>query len=464
MKDEGKLSTEMNKTIEAERATIGSMMLNESAVTLGIGVLGNDPTVFVLDFHRQLYERILRLHNQTSPIDAVLLAQDFFGDGDKVSQIATMTNNVATSANVEYYAALVRDAAIKRSVLDAASRVFASRNVESREFIESAEKTMRESFERRPVSRSRSIRDIVPEVIEQIDAAIDPNHQPGIMIGLSGLDDILTGWKKSTLNIVAGRPGMGKTAFLLHCAAAACAAGTSVLFFSIEMEASQLVQRLVTRSSKLSIHSLVNRTKQKWKAAEGAHTMRYAAAELAKIPLMIDDSPRIKLWELRGRSISGIHQHDVGLIVIDYLQLLTPDDSRPEKRYLAVGEISRGLKALAKEAGVPVVAGAQLSREADNESDPYRLLKYLRESGNIEQDADVVLMLTGIQKSAQAAYREKIGDDYDLESIVQMTVAKHRNGPIGRANLQFDRETQTFTPLNGSTKNQPEFEQDEIPF
>ena len=431
-------------SVEAEQAVLGAMLLKPEAVTTAAEELSADD--FYRETHRLIYEAMMELKDRTEPVDLVTLTEQL-KKADKLAKIggipalSLIANSVPTAANVHYHARIVHEKAQLRSLISAATEI-AGAAYESADEVED----IMDNAEKRilAVSSGKRSKDFVPlqeillDTLEQIDARYNNKGSiTGLPTGFTELDHLTAGLQKSDLILVAARPSMGKTAFTLNIAAhVVLRAREPVAFFSLEMSKEQLVQRLLCSEGRIDSQRLrVGELEEKeW------GDLIDTANRLSAAPLYIDDTPGITVMELRSKARRLKAEHGLSLIVIDYLQLMQGRASKSgDNRQQEISEISRSLKALARELNVPVIALSQLSRSVESRQVKRPMLSDLRESGSLEQDADIVMFL----------YRE---DYYDPETenknITEVIIAKHRNGPVDTVDLTFLKQFTKFGNLS----------------
>jgi len=432
------------QNIEAEQSVLGAMLIKQEAITEVQEILRPDD--FYREAHRVVYEAIEELFSNHEAVDLVTLTEQLRKSNvlDKVGGVTFVTalaNTVPTAANVVYHAKIVKEKAELRSLIDAATEI-AGKAYEDSDDVENimdeAEKKilaiaasqMRGTFE--PIS------DILMSAIERAEKLYEnQGGLTGISTGFKDLDQLTSGLQPSDLVLVAARPSMGKTAFTLNIATYAALHDTSVAFFSLEMSKEQLVQRMLCSEGGIDSQRL--RTGQL--LDEEWDQLIATADRLSRAKIYIDDTPGIAIMELRSKARRLKAEHGLDLVIIDYLQLMQGRGSRNgDNRQQEISEISRSLKALARELHVPVVALSQLSRSVESRQVKKPMLSDLRESGSLEQDADIVMFL----------YREDYYDqDTENKNITDVIIAKHRNGPIDTVKLFFHKE---FTRFRGISR------------
>ena len=431
-------------SIEAEQAVLGAMLLKPDAVTTAAEELTADD--FYRETHRLIFEAMMELKERTEPVDLVTLTEQL-KKADKLAKIggipalSLIANSVPTAANVHYHARIVHEKAQLRSLIAAATEI-AGAAYESADEVEdimdSAEKRILQVSSGKRSKDFVPLQDILLDALEQIDLRYNNKGCiTGLPTGFTELDHLTAGLQKSDLILVAARPSMGKTAFTLNIAAhVVLRAKEPVAFFSLEMSKEQLVQRLLCSEGRIDSQRLrVGELEEKeW------GDLIDTANRLSAAPLYIDDTPSITVMELRSKARRLKAEHGLSLIVIDYLQLMQGRTSKSgDNRQQEISEISRSLKALARELDVPVIALSQLSRSVESRQIKRPMLSDLRESGSLEQDADIVMFL----------YRE---DYYDPETenknITEVIIAKHRNGPVDTVDLTFLKQFTKFGNLS----------------
>ncbi len=436
------------QNIDAERSVLGAMLLNSEAVGTGIEVLReNASDIFYSEKHQHIYAAIVSLYRNNTPIDGVTLVEQLTRDGqlDTVggpSYIADLAGAVPTSANVEYYAKIVLDSAVLRRVIAACTRLAGEAYAlpgDVNTLLDEAEQAIFSISETRQLNPIHKVVDLIPDAIDRIESIIKSHTgYTGLPSGYHRLDEMLSGFQASDMVILAARPSVGKTAFALNVASnAAIREKKSVLIFSLEMAKEQLVQRLLCMEGRINS----KRLRTGFLAKSEFPKLQEAAGKLNAAPIYIDDTPNISILELRSKARRHAAQYGVDLLVIDYLQLMRAP-GRTESRQTEIAEISRSVKGIARELRVPVIALSQLSREAEKDDTGAPKLSHLRESGAIEQDADVVIMLSRPPAFKRAGDDEE--EDPSHEKLIHVNIAKQRNGPTGKIDLFFDRNIQLF--------------------
>lgn len=440
------------QALDLEEACLGALMLEKDALTKVIDIL--HPDSFYKDTHRLIFQAIRRLFERSEPIDILTVTNELkkSGELDIVGgpfAITQLTNRVASAANIEFHSRIILQKHIQRELIRISAETIKDAYEDTSDvflLLDKAEKNLFEVAQGNIRRNYQEMSTMVSEAYKQIEAArLHGTGITGVQSGFTDLDRVTSGWQKSDLIIVAARPSMGKTALVLSLARnAAIGFKRPVAIFSLEMSSVQLVQRMISSetgipSDKLRKGTLDNAEWQKLISMTG---------KLSSAPIYIDDTPSLSVFDLRSKCRRLKAMYDVELIVIDYLQLMRSDvDSKNGNREQEISTISRSLKAIAKELNVPVIALSQLSRAVESRGGTKRpLLSDLRESGAIEQDADIVTFI----------YRpEYYGIDTDEENnptkgIAEIIIAKHRNGALDSVKLKFISHLAKFTDLDAS--------------
>ncbi len=431
--------------VEAEASLLGAILIDGDAIVkIADTVDSND---FYDPRHKHIYEAIFYLYEKRSPIDVLTLSNQLNAAGvlDIIggsSYLTELTNFVPTASHVEQYAEIVAQKSLRRRLAKAAQTISLSSTDETKdlkELIETAETSLFEVSQKHVKQNIVGLEDILADSFDRLDELHkDKNKLRGVPTGYKDLDQILAGLQRSDLFVLAARPSMGKTALALNIAHnVAIQSEQPVLIFSLEMSKEQLVDRLLAMESGVDAWALRtgNLTDSDFEKLAGA------MGTLSEAKIYIDDTPGITVSDLRTKSRREAHQHNIGLIIVDYLQLMSGGGrfANDFNRVQEVSEISRGLKGIARELNVPLMALSQLSRSVESRSPQIPQLADLRESGSIEQDADVVAFI----------YRE---DFYNPESerknITDILIKKHRNGPTDNIELFFNRDKQLFRSLD----------------
>jgi replicative DNA helicase len=428
-------------SLEAEKSVLGAVLIHNEAFNFAAEILKSRD--FFRDAHRRIFDKMERLSERGDAIDLVTLKEELIraGELDEVggpAYLTSLVDGVPRSTNIEYYARIVKEKSTLRALISVTARISArayDADDDPNTILDEAEQAIFSIAEDRVREGFVSMRDIVGESLPKIEQLFEHKRLvTGIETGFSDLDQMTRGLQPGDLVIVAARPSMGKTSLVLNIAEHASIKGTPVGFFSLEMSREQLFIRLLTSVARIDGHRLMTGTV----GQRDYQQLSHAIGVLTDARLFIDDSPGLAVLEMRAKARRLAAEHGLGLLIVDYLQLMT-GRGRFENRTLELAAISRGLKGLAKELSVPVVALSQLSRAPESRSDHRPLLSDLRESGALEQDADVVLML----------YRADMYPDAkpDDEGKAELIVAKQRNGPTGTVNLAFLKQHTRFEDL-----------------
>ena len=432
------------QNLEAERAVLGAIMVDENAVYKVADFL--TPDDFYRDAHGKIFEAILRLYEKQEPIDALNISS-ILTDQKELERVggsaylAELSAGVASSYNVVSYAKVVQKKATLRRLISTAAEIGELGQGESEDIEKLLDKAEQKLFS---VSQQHMRQDFVPirEILGDAFERIENIHKNshllrGVPTGYKGLDNILGGLQKSDLVILAARPSLGKTTLALDIVRhAAVKEKMAVAMFSLEMSKDQLVDRLLSAQAEVDLWKLRTGKLEDEGEYNDFQRLGESFGILSDAPIFIDDSGTANIMEMRTLARRLQMEHDIKLIVVDYLQLM--EGRSAESRVQEIAEISRSLKGLARELNIPVLALSQLSRAVESRSPQIPKLSDLRESGSIEQDADVVLFI----------YREdREKKDTERKGIADILVAKHRNGPLGRVPLYFDEKTVRFTNL-----------------
>ena len=429
------------QNISAEQAALGSMLLQEDAILHGVDILR--PEDFYQKSHQNIFKCILELFEKSRGVDLVTLTEELnrknlLEEIGGVTYLTNLINSVPTAANIEHYIKIIEEKSILRNLINNATKIV-SMGYEEKEdakiLLDKAEHLIFEVSERNLGQSFVPIKEILQDSFEKIENLYHRDEFiTGIASGFDEFDDITTGFQPSELIVIAGRPGMGKTAFCMTIAQyIAVSKNIPVALFSLEMSKSQLVQRMLCSEARVDAHNL-----RKGRLAESDWpTLSMAAGRLASAPIFIDDTAGITCLEIRAKARRLKAQHSLGLVIIDYLQLIT-SSGRVENRQQEISEISRSLKGLARELNVPIIAVSQLSRAVEQRIERRPRLSDLRESGAIEQDADLVVFL----------YREEYyKTKTEKKGIAEVIISKQRNGPTGQIDLAFIKEYAKFENL-----------------
>lgn len=439
----------MPQDIDAEKAVLAAMLLGQDTEVVEEALMKLSAKEFYRPAHRKIFEAMEELYNKNAPIDQLSLADRLKtrGDLDAVGgkpYIVELGNNTYALANWAHHAGIVKRAAMLRDLIGASVRITAlgyDAPDDLDEVVETSEKLLFDVTNKRVATNFKSMESLVVETFNELqELANTKSRYNGVRTGFKDLDDLFGGLRGGDLVILAARPSVGKTALALNIASRAAQLGTSVAFFSLEMSATQLVQRVL--STETRINSKKMQTGQM--SAQDWVTLVNASDTLSKLQLWVDDTPSASILEVRAkarRQLRGVEPQK-GLIIVDYLQLMQPQNTRTESRQVEIAEISRGLKILAKEMDMPIIALSQLSRAVESRQGKRPILSDLRESGAIEQDADIVMFL-----DRSLSEKEAEQEDRPALNTADVIVAKHRNGPTGVVSLAFQSEFTRFDNL-----------------
>ena len=431
---------------QAEKAVLSCLLQDRESIDKVYEVITVED--FYNEKHKKIYEAILELNRKNEPFDAVTVSSylDTKHLLDKVGGIAyllSLTGEVPTAAHSEYYAKIVAEKATLRHLLSAAKNMSeevykGEKDVEN--ILDYSEQTILDIANKKSNTNFSHIGEVIHMAFDRLEVLREQGHQSTGVPTFIALDELLHGFQKSDMIICAARPGMGKTSFCLNIAQnAATRDNTPVAIFSLEMSKEQLVTRL------LSAQGMVDQTRLRQGTVnqEEFEALSAAAAQLINAPIFIDDTAGINAMEIRGKARRLKAEHGLGLIIIDYIQLMQSSGSgkRTENRQQEISDISRNLKLLARELDVPVLALSQLSRAVEQTPDKKPNLSHLRESGSLEQDSDVVLFIY------RPSYYENDEEDLANNKTAEIIVAKHRHGPTGKANLVFLNEFTKFVDI-----------------
>jgi len=423
---------------DAEIATLGALLLDPEALSTVIHYLR--PEDFYKTAHQRIYQAILNLFDRTEAIDLITLTEELNNDNlleacGGAAYVSRLTSAVPTSANVRYYAQIVQDCSIRRNLSRIASSIVSDSYDEGQEvrlIIEEAERHIFEITDKQHSGTFQPAKEIVSKTIEAIEKLYHTKDAYiGIPSGFSELDMLTSGFQNSEFIVIGARPSVGKTALALTMAAnMAIHNKFPVGFFTLEMSSMALMQRMLASEARIRSNSL----RSGFLKPSDFHKLTEAASKIYEAPLYVEDSPSLRLLDLRALARRMRHQFNVAIIFIDYLTLIT-SENRELARHEQIAEISRSLKALARELDIPVVALSQVRRESEGKQPN---LADLRESGSIEQDADVVIFL----------HRERLsgdgGEDLPRNIETDLIVAKQRNGPVGSMKIAFIPEYTKF--------------------
>ncbi len=430
------------QNIEAEQAVLGAIFLQPASLIVASELL--IPEDFYRLSHQKIFEVMLRLNDEGKAVDLITVTEELAAaknleDIGGVSYLSELADSAPTAANIEYYAKIVEEKSLLRRTIRVASQIAQegyTREDEVAAYISDAEKTIMEVAQRKNTGAFQNIKDVLVKAYDNIEELANRTEDiTGIPTGFAELDRMTAGFQRNDLIIVAARPSVGKTAFALNIAQnVATKTDENVAIFSLEMGAEQLVMRMLCAEGNINAQGLRTGTL----TDEDWRKLTMAMGSLSNAGIFIDDTPGIRIGDIRSKCRRLKQEHGLGMILIDYLQLIQGSGRSGENRQQEVSEISRSLKALARELEVPVIALSQLSRGVEQRQDKRPMMSDIRESGSIEQDADIVAFL----------YRD---DYYDKETenknIIEIIIAKQRNGPVGTVSLAFVKEFNKFVNL-----------------
>ncbi|WP_420581149.1 replicative DNA helicase [Reichenbachiella sp.] len=443
------------QAVDIEETVLGALMLEKDALTTVIDIL--KPQSFYDDRHAKIYEAIVQLFNKSEPVDIMTVTAQLRKNGTLeiaggAYHIANLTTRVNSAANIEYHARIITEQAIKRDLIRISAKIQEDAFEDTEDVFELLDRTEQALFE---ISESNikknyaGMQQLMHEAIMEIEARKEhKDGLTGVPSGFTELDRVTAGWQASDLVIIAARPAMGKTAFVVSAMRnAAVEFGEAVAIFSLEMSSIQLVNRLISAEAELESDKIKkgNLADHEWEQ------LVHKTARLTEAPIFIDDTPGLSILELRAKCRRLKAQHDIKMIIIDYLQLMSGDSSKSGggagNREQEIASISRALKGIAKELNVPVIALSQLSRAVETRGGDKRpQLSDLRESGSIEQDADMVMFLY------RPEYYDITEDEDGLPTAGtgEVIIAKHRNGSLENVKLKFIGRFTKFADLDGS--------------
>ena len=431
------------QNLEAEASVLGGILLENEAINRVLEII--TPVDFYRESHRKIFRAMLELTDRSEPADLITLSELLKGKGELEAvggsaYLASLADQVPTAANIAHYARIIREKAILRQLISSATEI-ATRGFEEQgnvdEFLDAAEKVIFDIAEKKIKASFVSVGDMIKDTLKAVERLYERKELvTGVPTGFKDLDKLTAGLQPSELIIVAGRPSMGKTAFALNIAAnAALNAGIGVAVFSLEMAREQLVLRMLCSEARVDN----SKVRAGYLGERDFPKLANAAGKLHEALIYVDDTPAISVLELRAKTRRLIRDRDkkVGLVIVDYLQLMR-GMGNASNREQEISEISRSLKALAKELRVPVIALSQLNRRVEDRGDRRPMMADLRESGAIEQDADVIAFI----------YRDEVYNTKSSDKgIAEIIVAKQRNGSIGTVNLVFLSEYTRFEDL-----------------
>lgn len=435
------------QAIEVEEAVLGALMLERDAYVTVADII--DTHSFYKDEHQKIFEAIKALSMNQKPVDLLMVTQELKDRHqlDAVggpAYIAQLTRRVASAAHIEFHARIIAQKFIQRELIRVSSEIQGKAyddTMDVDDLIDFSESALFKVAESNIKKETVPIKPVLKEALDLIEEARNrEDGLHGVPSGFTGLDRITLGWQKTDLIIIAARPSMGKTAFVLSMARnMAVDHNRPVAVFSLEMSSLQLVNRLIASETELGSHKIKNGKLEDWEWT----LLHNKIARLSSSPLFIDDTPALSIFEFRAKCRRLKMQHNIQAVIVDYLQLMTAGTDNRGSREQEVSTISRSLKAIAKELDIPILALSQLNRSVESREGKRPQLSDLRESGAIEQDADIVLFIH------RPEYYGITDDDNgnSLRGVAEIIIAKHRNGATGDVQLSFRKELAKFTDM-----------------
>lgn len=437
------------QAVPLEEAVLGAIMLEKDALTVVLDILR--PASFYTDAHQLIFKAMMRLFEKSHPIDMLTVTEELKKSGELDAAggayyLVELTNKVASAANIEYHARIIAQKFIQRELIQVSSKIIKSSFEDTTDVFQLLDDAEQGLFAIAQQNMSRTIdsmSSLASKIIKQLEELKDrEDGLTGVPTGFTDLDRLTSGWQPSDLVIIAARPGMGKTSFVLSLAKnAALDFKKAVAVFSLEMSSIQLAQRIVSMDAEISGHKMRNGQLEDYEWQQ----LHSSIEKISEAPIFIDDTPGINIFELRAKCRRLKMQHDIQLVIIDYLQLMSGgSDNQRGNREQEVSAISRALKGLAKELNVPVLALSQLSRAVEIRGGSKRpQLSDLRESGSIEQDADQVAFIY------RPEYYDILEDEegLSLKGVAEVIMAKNRHGKLDTVRMKFTAEFARFSDL-----------------
>ena len=436
----------------AEQSVLGGMLLSKDAISDVVEILRERD--FYRPAHELIYDAIVDLYGRGEPADPVTVSAELTKRGDLVRAggapyLHTLISSVPTAANAGYYAKIIRERAIMRRLVEAGTKIVQLGYTDEGEVDDAVDQAQAEVFavtERREADDYVQLSELLPAALDEIEKIAAGVIGQGVKTGFKDLDALTNGFHPGNMIVLAARPAVGKSTLGLDIARyASIHKGETSVIFSLEMSRSEITMRMLSAEARVPLNNIRsgNLSEEEWSR------MARRMGEISQAPMFIDDSPNLSLMEIRAKSRRLKQRHNLKLIVIDYLQLMT-SGKRVENRQQEVSEFSRQLKLLAKELNVPVVAISQLNRSPEQRSDKKPMLSDLRESGSIEQDADVVILL----------HREDLYDSQNRSGEADLIVAKHRNGPTRTITVSAQLHFARFTDMSATFSTSDNFVKD----
>lgn len=441
------------QALPLEEAVLGAILIDKDGLPAVIEILKKES--FYKDAHQEIYGVMLSLFEKQQPIDILTVHEVLKKEGKLdmiggVNYLMDLSNKVASSANIEFHARIITQKFIQRELIRVSTLTIKDSFDDHKdvlELLDDAERGLYDITDQNLNTGYESVGSVAVKVQKEIDTMrAKGDDLTGVTTGFAELDKMTNGWQPSDLIIIAARPGMGKTAFTLSLAKNAAEHGHPVVIFSLEMANNQLVSRLISMDSEIN-----SRTLRNGQLGEGEfRRLHDSVAKLSEVPIFVDDTPALNIFELRAKCRRLKQNHGIKMVVIDYLQLMSaaPSSGRGNREQ-EISSISRALKGMAKELNVPVIALSQLSRAVETRGgDKKPQLSDLRESGAIEQDADIVTFIY------RPGYYELESEDFDTpKDLAQIIISKHRNGGLGTVDLRFIPEYVKFTDFDHNANN-----------
>ena len=436
-----------------EEAVLGAIMLDREALSIVLDIL--TPETFYKEAHQAIYRACVALFNESEPVDLLTVRERLRKTGELESvggayYLVELSHRVASAANLEYHARIIAQKKMQRALIDTSTQTIRDAYedvIDPFQLVENAEKGIFDIVKGRNSRTARGLTAVMSESIRRVEKARASEGLTGVPSGFTSLDRFTGGWQPSDLIILAARPGMGKTAFVIQCLLnAANDFQKPVALFSLEMPAVQITDRIISMRTGIDLHRI-----RRGEVSDDEMQKIYSLQNLSA-PIHIDDTAGISLFDLRARCRRLKMKHDIQMVVIDYLQLMSGERERGGNREQEISCIARGLKSLAKELNVPVIALSQLSRAVETRGGSKRpILSDLRESGALEQDADIVGFI--YRPEYYNIVEDEKGDS--LRGVAEVIIEKNRNGPTGWVKLKFIKENAMFADFDEPTFIQP---------
>ncbi len=436
----------------AEQGVLGGMLLSKDAISDVTEIIKERD--FYRPAHELIFDAILDLYSRGEPADPVTVAAELTKRGDitragGAPYLHTLISSVPTSANAGYYARIVRDNAVLRRLIEAGTKIVQlgySQEGEVDDAVDQAQAEIYQVTEHRSSEDYIQLSELLPAALDEIEAIANNVKGEGVKTGFDDLDSLTNGLHPGNMIVLAARPAVGKSTLGLDIARnAAIKGGNTAVIFSLEMSRSEITMRMLSAEARVGLNNIRSGSLNEEEWGRLAKRM----GEISQAPLFIDDSPNLSLMEIRAKSRRLKQRHNLKLIVIDYLQLMT-SGKRVENRQQEVSEFSRNLKLLAKELEVPIIAISQLNRSPEQRADKKPMLSDLRESGSIEQDADVVILL----------HRDDLYDNQNRSGEADLIIAKHRNGPTRTITVSAQLHFARFANMAPSYSSQESYPKD----